>query len=169
MADSWDDSDDDWDKDDDEDDELNARLKQLESKDGDDKPKKTFDDEEDLAIAEKEEKEKAQHADLKRKGKALAAKKKAEQNRKDEEEVARQAILLEAEMEAKMSPEELKAMRQQKVEEADVQAASDLFGGIDSMSNRSAAQEAGDMVKMLTLTDHLKHARKVGQCIKVRA
>lgn len=172
MADNWDDGDDDdWDKDsDDGDDLLAARMKSL-GLAGDDTPK--FDDEEDLAVIEKARLAQAQTAELKKKGNALTAKKQAEQDRKDEEEIARKAMELEAEMEANMSPDELRAMKQRQVEEADNALTDDLFGGIDSRASAAktasnAGAGAGGPLVLKDLKDHLKHARKVSGIIKVR-
>lgn len=162
MTDNWDDSDDDWDADDDE---LDARLG-LNKLSTNDAP--AFDDEEDLAIKEKAASEKAKQSDLKKKGTALAAKKKAEQERLEEEELARKAMALEAEMEANMSAEELRALKRKQVEDADHELTDDLFGGIDSGPSRQAvAAAADDTVELNDLKDHLKHARKVAQAIKV--
>lgn len=162
MTDNWDDSDDDWDADDDE---LDARLG-LAKVAVDDTP--AFDDEEeDLALKEKELEEKANQADLKKKGTALQKKKQADLERKEEEELARKALALEAELEANMSPEELKALKQRQVEEADHALTDDLFGGVDSGPTGQAVAAAGDTVVLKDLKDHLKHARKVAQAIKV--
>jgi len=161
MTDNWDDSDDDWDADDDE---LDARLG-LNKLSTNDAP--VFDDEEDLAVKDKALQDKTRQSDLKKKGTALAAKKKAEQERLEEEELARKAMAMEAELEANMTAEELRALKRKQVEDADHELTDDLFGGIDSGPKRQAAAEAGDTVELNDLKDHLKHARKVAQAIKV--
>lgn len=165
---AWDDSDDDWDK---SDDELDARLGLLNNNEPAPAPK--FDDEEeDLAVIEKSRQDKAQHASLRSKGKALAAKKKAEEDRKEEEELARKAMELEAEMEANMTIDERRALERRKVEEADNALTDDLFGAVENARSGPGtvgggkAMAAGDTVKMTDLKDHLKHARKVAQCLK---
>lgn len=166
MADNWDDSGDEWDADDDE---LDARL-------GLDKLSTTapqFDEEEDLAVKEKASQEKQQLTELKKKGNALAEKKKAEQDRKREEELARKVMEMEAELEASLSPEELRELKQQRVEEADHALTNDLFGGVDNNTGGptgptvGTALAAGDTVELTSLVDHLKHASKVGDCMKV--
>lgn len=164
MSGAWDDSDDDdWDR---SDDELDARLGLAEAA-----PAPKFDDEEeDLALIEKQRAEKARAATLKTKGKALAAKRKAEEDRKEEEELARKTMELEAEMEANMTIDERKALEQRRVEEADNALADDLFGAVEGVrsvgpSGGGNAMAAGDTVKMTDLKDHLKHARKVAQCL----
>lgn len=160
MTDNWDDSDDEWDVDDDA---LDAKLGLKKSND--------FDDEEDLALKEKEAADKAKHEDLKKKGNALAAKKAAEKERAEELEIARKAMELEAEMEANMSLDERKALEQKRIEDADNALTDDLFGAVDGSASKSAAvaaQNAGDTVVMKDLKDHMKHARRVGDCLKVR-
>jgi translation initiation factor 3 subunit J len=170
MADNWDDSDDDdeWDKDsDDGEDVLAARLKKVGL--GDDAPK--FDDELDLAVVEKARLEKMATQELKKKGNALAEKKQAEQDRKDEEEIARKTMEMEAELEANMTPDELRIMKQRQIEEADNALTDDLFGGIDNKvtaAKTAAAGGAGGPLVLKDLKDHLKHARKVSAVIKVR-
>lgn len=162
MTDNWDDSDDDWDVDDDA---LDAKLglaKEPETN--------KFDDEEDLALKEKAAADKAAHETLKKKGSALAAKKKEEEDRKLELEIARKELEYQAEMEAKMSPDELRALERKRVEESDNALTDDLFGAVDKMtvSGKQAAQQAGDKVVMKDMKDHMKHARKVAECLKVR-
>lgn len=175
MTDNWDDSDDDWDVGSDDDDELDKRLGL--NKKVDDGPKApAFDDEEDLAMTEKAAREKETTVVLKKKGNALLEKKKAEQERKEEEEIARKAMELETEMEANMTLEERRILQKKRVEESGSALAADLFGDADfdkdgSNNNNNAgprgtAMNAGDTVKMTDLKDHLKHARKVAQCIK---
>uniref|UniRef100_A0A6U5PFI3 Eukaryotic translation initiation factor 3 30 kDa subunit n=1 Tax=Grammatophora oceanica TaxID=210454 RepID=A0A6U5PFI3_9STRA len=164
MADNWDDSDDDWDKDDSEDDELNARLNKI-NVGKEEVPR--FDDEEDLAVKERALTEQATKAELKKKGNALAEKKAAEQARKEELEIARKAMELEAEMEANMTPDELKKLKRKQIEDADNALTDDLFGTVDNRSKATGtSQGAGDTVVMKDLKDHLKHAKKVGQCIR---
>jgi translation initiation factor 3 subunit J len=163
MADTWDDSDDEWDVEDD--DELDARLG-LKALSTNNVP--VFDDDEDLTLKQKAVAEKEQYSELKKKGNALAARKKAEQERVEEEELARKAMEMEAELEANLSPEELRSLKQKQVEEADHALTDDLFGGVDvGPSGSAAGAAAGDTVVLADLKDHLKHARKVGQCIKV--
>jgi len=163
---SWDDSDDDWDK---SDSELDARL-------GLAAPAKTsapvFDDEEeDLAAIEKKRNASLNQESLRSKGKTLASKKKAEQDRKEEEEIARKAMELEAEFESNMTIDERRALQQRRVEEADNALTDDLFGAVEGVRGGAVAAKgdvaAGDTVKMKDLKDHLKHARKVAQCLKV--
>jgi translation initiation factor 3 subunit J len=167
MADAWDDSDDDWEKDDDE---LDARLKKvgIGGSAGAAAPP-VFDDEEDLALKEKEVKEKQVHQELKKKGNALLERKMAEQERLIEIEVARKAMELEAELEATLSPDELRKLKQQQIEEADHVLTDDLFGGVDNQNKAGAAAAAGsDKLVLKDLKDHLKHAKTVGAVIKVR-
>jgi len=166
MADAWDDSDDDWDKSDDDDD-LDARLGLTPAAE----PAPVFDDdEEDLAVIEAKRQMSSQQESLRTKGKALAAKKKAENDRKEEEELARKTMELEAEMEANMTIDEKRALEKRRVEEADNALTDDLFGAVDSVRSgpgvRGKGMDAGDTVKMTDLKDHLKHARKVAQCLK---
>lgn len=162
MTDNWDDSDDDWDVDDDA---LDAKLglaKEPETS--------NFDDEEDLALTEKAAADKAAKETLKKKGSALAAKKKQEEERKLELEIARKELEYQAEIESKMSPDELRALERQRVEEADNALTDDLFGAVDKMTvsgKQAAAQQAGDKVVMKDMKDHMKHARKVAECLKV--
>lgn len=160
MTDNWDDSEDEWDA---SDDELDARLglNKLSTNDA------AFDEEEDLAVKEKALAEKANLSDLKKKGTALQEKKREEQERAEEEELARKTMEMEAEMEANMTPEELKALKQKQVEDADHALTDDLFGGVDSGPSVKVAA-ADDTVVLVDLKDHLKHARKVSTAIKVR-
>lgn len=159
MADNWDDSDDEWDVDDDA---LDAKLG---IKKEDEAPK--FDDEEDLAVKEKEAQDKAMQSDLKKKGSALQAKKQAEKEREEELEIARRAMELEAEMESKLSPDERRALERQRIEDADHALTDDLFGAVEQMTVSSKSQGAGDKVVMKDMKDHMKHARKVAECMKV--
>jgi len=169
MSDNWDESDDDWDK---SDDELDARLNLLKVTPG---AAPVFDDEEDLAVVEKERADKINAISLKTKGNALVAKKKAEENRKEEEEVARKAMILEAEMESKMTPQQIRELQNQRAEDADNALTDDLFGVVKGpgagreIGAGGKVMDAGDAVKMADLKDHLKHARKVSQCLKVRS
>jgi translation initiation factor 3 subunit J len=164
MSGAWDDSDDDWDK---SDDELDARLGLSTAPAA---PASGFDDEEeDLTLIEKKRQEAQNQESLRSKGKALAAKKQAEMDRKEEEELARKAMELEAELEANMTIEERKALEKKRVEEADNALTDDLFGNVDAPvgGQGQGVMNAGDVVKMVDLKDHLKHARKVAQCMKV--
>lgn len=166
MSGAWDDSDDDdWDK---SDDDLDARFDDIKINNKTLAP--VFDDEEDLAVIEKERNEKFRQAELKKKGNALAAKKKAEDDRKEEEELARKAMELEAEMESKMTPQELREQEIKRAEEADSGLIDDLFGMPEKTSREigvgGKVMDAGESVKMVDLKDHLKHARKVSQCLK---
>ena len=165
---SWDDSDDDWDK---SDDEIDARLGLVGTTTTTPSKAPAFDDEEeDLAIIEKERNEKSDKVSLRNKGKKLAAKKAAEIERKEEEELARKAMELEAEMEANMTIDERRALEKRRVEEADNALTDDLFGAVEGVRggpSTGGGMEAGDVVKMKDLKDHLKHARKVSQCLKV--
>ena len=163
---SWDDSDDDWDK---SDDELDARLGLNSAASSTPAPK--FDDEEeDLAVIEKQKEEALNTESLRSKGKQLAAKKQKEQERKEEEELARKTMELEAEMEANMTIDERRALEKQRVEDADNALTDDLFGAVEGVRGGPGANggmEAGDVVNMKDLKDHLKHAKKVAQCLKV--
>lgn len=159
MADNWDDSGDEWDVDDDD---IDAKLGL--KKVGEDLP--TFDDEEDLALKEKEEQDKMSHTELKKKGNALAKKRKEEQERLENEELARKALEFEAEMEASMSPDAFRAYKQKQIEDADQALTNDLFGAVERGPSTAVAAEAGDKVVMKDIKDHLKHARKVGECIQ---
>jgi translation initiation factor 3 subunit J len=168
MADNWDDSDDDWDK---SDDELEKRLGQA----GISNDAPAFDDEEeeDLLVKEKEADEKANKVSLKAKGSALAKKKALEEARKEELELAKKAMELEAEMEANMTPEERRQLQRER-EEADAKAmADDLFGGVDDVKGGGGGvgaggkvMQSGDKVVMVDLKDHLRHAKKIGECVQ---
>jgi len=167
MADNWDDSDDDdWDVDDDA---LDAKLG-LNKKD-DPAPVNNFDDEEDLALKEKAEQDKIEAAALKKKGSALKAKKQAEKDRADDLEIARKALELEAELEANMTIDERKMMERKRQEAAEMEMMGDEFGGGISGGvgdGIKGAQLAGDKVVMKDMKDHMKHARKVAETMKVR-
>ncbi|KAI2498721.1 Translation initiation factor eIF3 subunit [Fragilaria crotonensis] len=106
--------------------------------------------------------------ELKKKGNALMEKKLAEQERQIEEEVARKAVELEAELEATMTPDELKKMRQQQIEDADHALTDDLFGSIDNKPKgaKAGAGSGSDVLVLKDLKDHLKHAKKIGAAIK---
>lgn len=166
MADNWDEdgSDDEWDVDDDA---LDARLGL--KKIGQALP--TFDDEEDLALKEKVAAERAQMQDLKKKGNVLAEKRAAEMARKEEEEIARKAVELEAEIEASMTPDERRAYDQQRIEEADNALTNDLFGAVEQVGQNQTigganAQSANDKIILKDIKDHLKHARKVAMALR---
>jgi len=159
MTDNWDDSDDEWDVDDDA---LDAKL-------GIVKPtENNFDDEEDLAVVEKQAAEKANKDVLKKKGSALAAKRKAEEDRQLEIDAARKELEYQAELEAKMTPDELRAMERRRVEEADNALTDDLFGAVEKMTmdNNNSGKTAGDKLVLKDMKDHMKHARKVATCMK---
>lgn len=160
MTDNWDDSDDEWDADDDE---LEARLglKKV------DQALPTFDDEEDLALKEKALQDAKEHENNVKKGNALAAKKAAEKERKEEIEIARKAMEMEAEVESNLSPAELKALKQRQIEEADNAITDDLFGGVDDNDdNGKAAAGASAKLVMKDVKDHLKQARRVAEAFK---
>jgi len=164
MGDNWDDSDDDWDKSDD-DDELDRRLGL--AKIDATAPPAFADEEEDLTIKEKEADERANQKVNKAKGSALAKKKAAELAAKEELELAKKAMAFEAEMEANMSPEERRKAALER-EERDGEALADaLFGGpVKPAGDRGKAMASGDKVVMKDLKDHLRHAKKVGECIQ---
>lgn len=165
MAD-WADSDDDWDK---SDDELDARLGLAKI---DDVAPPAFDDEdEDLTLKEKELDAKVSAKLNKQKGSALAKKKAADSAAKDELELAKKAMELEAEMEANMNPEERRQLERERQEDDAMAMADDLFGGVDSSGTRGpgghgSVMMSGDKVVMKDLKDHLRHAKKVGECIQ---
>lgn len=171
MADNWDDSDDDWDKSDDEDD-LDKRLGLAKIEDA---PPAFDDEEEDLTVKEKAADEKASQKLLKTKGSALAKKKAADAAAKEELELAKKAMAMEAEMEANMTPDERRQLARER-EEADAKAmADDLFGGVDDggaskgPGGPGKAMMSGDKVVLKDLKDHLRHAKKVGECIQGHA
>ncbi|MGK3736524.1 MAG: translation initiation factor 3 subunit J [Bacillariaceae sp.] len=167
MADNWDDSDDDdWDVDDDA---LDAKLG-LNKKSDEAAPVNNFDDEEDLALHEKAEADRIANIDLKKKGSALQAKKQAEKDRSDDLEIARKALELEAELEANMTIDERKVMERKRQEEAELEMMGDVFGGggVDGGVGAMGAQKAGDKVVLKDMKDHMKHARKVADAMKVR-
>ena len=161
MGDNWDDGDDDdWDVDDDALDQKLGLVKGAAN---------AFDDEEDLALKEREATEKANTETLKKKGTALLEKKAEEQRKAEELEIARKAMELEAEAEANMSPEELKAFKRRQVEEADHALTDDLFGVVEASRGASAAKSAvgvGGALVLKDAKDHLKHARDVATAMK---
>jgi translation initiation factor 3 subunit J len=81
---------------------------------------------------------------------------------------------LEAEMEANMTPEERRQLQRER-EEADAKAmANDLFGGVDDVNaggggvgGGGKVMQSGDKVVMVDLKDHLRHAKKIGECVQV--
>lgn len=170
MADNWDDSDDDWDNSDEED-NLDKRLGL--TKIDDPAPSAFADEEEDLTLKDKAAADAADQKLNRTKGSALAQKKAAEASAKEELELAKKAMAMEAEMEANMTSEERRLMERDR-EEADAQAmADDLFGGMDSINTgpgvgpAGKAMMSGDKVVLKDLKDHLRHAKKVGECIQV--
>jgi translation initiation factor 3 subunit J len=160
MTDNWDDSDDEWDVDDDA---LDAKL-------GLAKPADKFDDEEDLALKEKAASDMETKDTMKKKGSAFAAKRKEDDERKLEIEIARKELEYQAELEAKMTPDEFRQLERRRVEEADHALTDDLFGAVDKMtvSGKEASQQAGDKVVLKDMKDHMKHARKVAESLQVR-
>lgn len=171
MAD-WDDSDDDWDQ---SDDELDKKLG-LATLDDKKSVVPAFDDEEeDLTVKDKVADEKANAKLNKQKGSALANKKAAAKAQKDELELARKAMAMEAEMEANMTPEERRLMEKQREEDDAKAMADDLFGGVDDgptigggsgVGGSGKAMMSGDKVVLKDLKDHLRHAKKIGECIQ---
>lgn len=170
MGDNWDDgSDDDWDVDDDALDQRLGLAGNNNNKSDDQVP--SFADEEDLAIKEKAAADAANKEILKKKGTALAEKKAAEQARLEELELARKAMELEAQEEANMTPAQLKAHRQRKIEEADNALTDDLFGAVEAAKGSGAAKTAaaaaaGGTLELKDAKDHLKHARAVAAAMK---
>ncbi len=162
MTDNWDDGDDDWDVDDDV---LDAKLG-LKKDNDDDQPANNFDDEEDLALKEKAAQDKAENAELKKKGSALAAKKKADQEQKEKEEIARRILEEESAMMSKLSVDEQKEYQRKREMENDIGLLDDSYGGRDVPAG-DAMQQAGDKVALNDMKDHLKHARKVAEAMKV--
>lgn len=158
MADNWDDgSDDEWDVSDDDIDKRLGLTTATASK---------FADEEDLALKEKQEQEKFQHAELKKKGNALAERKRMEKERLEEIEIARRAMELELEESEKLTPDERRLLEQRRIEQADHALTDDLFGAVEQQRSVKAATAAGDTLVLVDLKDHLKHARKVGECFR---
>ena len=156
MAD-WDDSDDDWDQ---SDDELDKKLG-LATLDDKKSVVPAFDDEEeDLTVKDKVADEKANAKLNKQKGSALANKKAAAKAQKDELELARKAMAMEAEMEANMTPEERRLMEKQREEDDAKAMADDLFGGVDDgptigggsgVGGSGKAMMSGDKVSIINL------------------
>ncbi len=130
------------------------------------------DEEEDLAVKEMANAEKLKNMHLAKKGNALKQKKEAEAAAKLEMEVARKAMEMEAEAEANMTEGERKALERKRVEDADMEATNDLFGGMSdggvgkSSAGSGNAASAGDTVVIKDLKDGLKHAKKVGAALK---
>jgi translation initiation factor 3 subunit J len=107
---------------------------------------------------------------MKKKGSAFAAKRKEDDERKLEIEIARKELEYQAELEAKMTPDEFRQLERRRVEEADHALTDDLFGAVDKMtvSGKEASQQAGDKVVLKDMKDHMKHARKVAESLQVR-
>ena len=163
MTDDWDDgSDDEWDVDDDALDQKLGLKK--------DEPANNFDDEEDLALAEKAAKDKAAQQENKKRGNALAAKKAAEEEKALEAYAARKALEEEEKMMANLSVEDRRALERQRQEQGDMDMLEDAFGsgGQDGGVGSKVAQQAGDKVVLKDMKDHLKHARKVATAMKER-
>jgi translation initiation factor 3 subunit J len=59
-------------------------------------------------------------------------------------------------------------LERQRIEEADHALTDDLFGAVEKMVVSETPAAAGDKVVMKDLKDHMKHARKVAECMKVR-
>lgn len=168
MADTWDDDgEDEWDV---SDDDIDARLGLNKVTTTAAKTVPKFDDEEDLAIKERYEQEKLQNAELKKKGNALAEKKRAEKDRQDELDIARKAMELELEENDKLTIDERHELERRMIEEADHALTNDLFGAVEQKVSAgrgaAAAAEAGDAVVLKDVKDHLKHARKVADALK---
>jgi len=166
--DNWDDSGDDWDADSDAEIDFSSKLNLPKSS-----AAPAFDDEEDLAVKEQLANKKFEQTALRTKGNALADKKRKEKEQKEELELAKRAMELDLEREKTMTADERRVMERQRVEEGDDELIDDLFGGVDKVpSGRGSAvagggaAAAGDTVVMKDLKAHLKHARKVGQCIQ---
>ena len=155
----WED-DDDWDN---SDDDLDERLG-LTKKEA---PPIFDDDEEDLALIEKNKKDKETTAKLKTKGNALAEKKKLEKERKAEEELARKVMELELERESKMTPEERTLLAREREEAAAAEQVGDLFGGVDDNRKKSVASTSEDKLALKDYKDYLKHARTTATAMKV--
>lgn len=166
MVDNWDDSDDEWDK---SDSEIDARLKQNKMNTTVSSVTSCFNEEEDLAIIEKEKNEMSNQASLKKKGKIFATKKYEEEARKEEEEIVRRAMELEIEMEENMTANEKRMLEKKKVEEADNALTDDLFDDIYEVDCREDVKYngvIGNKFEMKDLKDHLKHARIIARCLK---
>ena len=103
------------------------------------------DEEEDLAIIEKAHMEKLNTKSLRSKGKQCKAKADAKKERQEEEELARKAMELKAEMEANMTIDERRIMERKRNEDADLALAGGARGLVTA--GRGNAMEAGDVVK----------------------
>merc|ERR1711982_300325 len=160
----WDNSDDDdWDN---SDDDLDERLGLTNTKKEEKKAPVFDDEEEDLAIIEKNKKAKEQNAMLKTKGNALAEKKRLEQERKQEEEIARKAMEMELERESKMTPEERRLLAKEREEAAAEQQIGDLFGGVDVQRKPVSDSKNEDKIVLKDYKDYLKHARNTATAMK---
>jgi len=154
MADWDDDGDDDWDN---SDDDMDARLGLT----------KGDEEEEDLAILEKNKSDKLDKALLKTKGNALAEKKRLEQERKQEDDIARKVAEMELERESKMTPDELKLLSREREEAAADQQIGDLFGGVDDNRQKVIAATTTEYnLVMKDYKDYLKHARNTATAMK---
>lgn len=161
MPDNWDDSDDEWDV---SDDDIDKKLGLVGKKD-DNVP--NFDDEKDEAVIQKQKDEEARQADLKKKGKARADRLAAEEAKKEELEVARRAMELEAEAEANMTPDQLRAFKRMQIEQADNALTDDLFGADDNKKGAApTAAATGGKLDLKDLPSHLKHARKCANAMR---
>jgi len=173
MADNWEDSGDDWDNSSDDDEELDKRLGLINVGNAN-TGKNKFDDEEDLAVKEKEQRERNAKQTVRTKGNSLASKKAEEKERLEEEDLARKVMEIESNMEENMTSDERRLLEKKRVEESDNALTDDLFSGLDNVRSKSDSgsagggkkANAGDIVIMKDLKDHLKHARKIGQCVK---
>jgi translation initiation factor 3 subunit J len=124
-------------------------------------------------LVEKANAEKLEAVTLKTKGNALVMKREAEAQRAVELEIAKKAMDLETEMEENMTVDERKALERKRIEDSDFEAASDLFGGVDSgvgMGNGKVAAvvtaSADGAIKLDNLKDYLKHAKKLSAAMK---
>jgi translation initiation factor 3 subunit J len=118
-------------------------------------------------LKEKAAQEKVDNVELKKKGSALAAKKKAEEEQKEKEEFARRILEEESAMMSKLSLDEQKEYLRKREMENDIGLLDDSYGGGRDSSAVGAAQHAGDTVALNDMKDHLKHARKVAEAMKV--
>jgi len=150
-----DDSDDEWDIE--SDDELDARL-------GLTKPKE--EEEIDLTIIENEKAAKEQKTVLKAKGNALAEKKRLEEKRKEEEEIARKVMELELERENNMTSDERILLQREREAEFAGEQIDDLFGEVDDRRPVTVKKSVDSEIVLKDLKDHLKYARKVSQAMK---
>jgi len=124
-----------------------------------------FDDEEDLAIVEKNKQTKEQNEVLKTKGNALAEKKKREQERKAEEELARKVMELELEREGNMTAEERRLLAREREDAAAAEQVGDLFGGVDD-SKKKTVNKSEEKLVLQDYKDYLKHARNTATAMK---